>query len=190
MGELDDQEAVYAVLNGDANAFAGLVERYQKPIFNLMFRMTGSLADAADLTQDTFVKAYEELHRFRKGGKFFPWLYTIGLNRSKNLLRRNGICRTIPLEDSEPGSGLDYPSQQEEKMCARLDSKRLQQALGDLPFDYREALILRYHEELSMEEIAAALELSPSGAKMRVHRGLKMLREILGRNGHEEATNS
>lgn len=176
MGYVDDQEAVCAVLDGDANAYAILVERYQKPIFNLMYRMTGSLTDAADLTQDTFIKAFEELHRFNRQRKFFPWLYAIGLNRSKNLLRRNGICPSVPLEECEPCSGLDHPSQEEENMCLRLDSQRLCSAMNELPLDYREALILRYHEDLSLGDVAAALGLSLSAAKMRVHRGLRMLR--------------
>ena len=68
---------------------------------------------------------------------------------------------------------------EEEKLCARLDAVRITSALEELPFDYREAVILRYHEELSMDEIASVLGISVSGAKMRVHRGLKKLREIL-----------
>lgn len=190
MDQSSDQEVISAVLDGDANAYAILVARYQQPMFNLMYRMTRSHEDAVDLAQEVFIKAYEQLYRFRGGEKFFPWLYTIGLNHSRNFLRRNKTARSIPIEDWEPTSGLDYPGQQEEKMCSRLDVQRLHEALDQLPVDYREALVLRYHEEVPVDEIASALKLSESGVRMRVSRGLKKLREILAGedNGKEKET--
>jgi len=174
-----DYQVVASVLAGDTEAYAVLVKRYQKPIYNLMYRMTGSCEDALDLAQETFIKAYDSLHRFREGARFFPWLYSIGLNHSRNFLRRNKARQTLDIDDRDPGSGLDYPGQEEDRLCARLDSMGVRKALDRLPVDYREAVILRYHEELSMEEIAAALRISLSGAKMRVHRGLEKLRELL-----------
>lgn len=179
MDQNSDYQVVASVLAGDTDAYAVLVKRYQKPIYNLMYRMTGSCEDALDLAQETFIKAYESLHRFRVGGRFFPWLYSIGLNHSRNFLRRNKARQTVDLEDRDPGSGLDYPGQEEDRLFARLDSQGLRDALDRLPVDYREAIVLRYHEEFSMEEIAAALRISLSGAKMRVHRGLRKLRELL-----------
>ena len=65
-----------------------LVRQYQKPIFNLMYRVTGSSEDAKDLTQETFIKAYEKLDHFRMGARFFPWLYTIGYNHARNFVQR------------------------------------------------------------------------------------------------------
>ena len=190
MEQSSDQEVISAVLDGDVNAFAILVARYQQPMFNLMYRMTRSCEDAADLAQETFIKAYEQLYRFRTGEKFFPWLYTIGLNHSRNFLRRNKTTQNIPIEDWEPTSGLDYPGQQEDKMCCRIDVQRLGKALEQLPVDYREALVLRYHEEVPVEEIASALKLSESGVRMRISRGLKKLRDILAGedNGKEKKT--
>jgi len=171
-------------LGGDADAYAMLINRYQKPIFNLIYRMTGSHADASDLAQDAFIKAYEQLYRFREGKKFFPWLYTIALNQTRNFLRRNKTQKTVAITECEHHSGLDYAAQQEERMCAELDSRRLLGAITKLPWEYREAVILRYREELPMEDIADALSISVSGAKMRVHRGLKKLREIMELDDH------
>ncbi len=190
MHEMDDQQVISAVLAGDVNAYSVLVQRYERPIYNLMFRMTGSRADALDLAQDTFLKAYEALHRFREGSRFFPWLYSIGLNRSRNFLRLNRASRFVDIEEHDPGSGLDYPGQQEDNLCERLDTRCLPEALRQLSVDYREAVMLRYHEELSMEEIASALKVSLSGAKMRVHRGLRKLREILENSGNENKKTS
>jgi RNA polymerase sigma-70 factor (ECF subfamily) len=185
----DDQRVIAAVLAGETDAYAVLVERYQKPIFNLMVRMTGSTWDALDLAQETFIKAFEQLHRFRLEKKFFPWLYTIGLNHSKNFIRQRKLVQTYSLDGCEAGCDPGNPRLEEEKLCARLDAVRITRALEELPFDYREAVILRYHEELTMDEIASALCISVSGAKMRVHRGLKKLREILEgeSDGVEEA---
>ena len=176
----DDAQVISAILAGDVNAYSVLVLRYQGAIFNLMFRMTGSYDDASDLTQETFIKAYDKMHRFQKGKKFFPWLYTIGLNHARNFLRHSKIARSVSLDDYEPGSGLDYAGQQEENIVEKLDYELLNAALNQLPLDYREAIILRYHEGLSMEDVAEALNLKLSAAKMRVHRGLEKLRDILG----------
>ena len=186
MDHFDDQSCISAVLAGDVNAYSALVKRYEKPIFNLMYRMTGSQADALDLAQDAFIKAYEQLDRFQTDRKFFPWLYTIAMNVARNLLRdKKRGTESSYIDEWEGCSGLDYPQQQEELMCTRLDFSVLHEALLQLPEDYREAIILRYREELSMEEVADALEISISGAKMRVHRGLNKLREILRESDHQ-----
>lgn len=185
MDRLEEQQVIAAVLGGDGEAYAVLINRYQQPIFNLVYRMTGSRADAADLTQDAFIKAYEQLYRFRKDKRFFPWLYTIALNRTRDFLRKDKAAKTIAIEDSDLYSSSEVTAQEEDRMCVQLDCQRLPGALQKLPWEYREAVILRYHEELPMNEIATALSISVSGAKMRVHRGLRKLREILELKDHE-----
>jgi RNA polymerase sigma-70 factor (ECF subfamily) len=185
MNPQDDLEIIRSVMSGNSEAYGALVQRYQKPIFNLMYRVTGSYEDARDLAQETFIKAYEKLDQFRTEARFFPWLYTIGFNHARNFIRRGNPVQTICNEDCDEQSGLDYPAQHEEKICAQIDFARIHQALGQLPVDYREAVFLHYHEGLSMEDIATALQLSVSGAKMRVHRGIKKLREIVFEENHE-----
>lgn len=175
----DDQRAIREVLEGNVNAYAFLVRRYQKPIFDLMFRMTGSYEDARDLAQEVFVKAYEKIGHFRTNSRFLPWLYTIGLNHAKNFMRKKKLAEGLNEEirkDLEPG---ENPKGEEDRLSSRIDSRKVQQALQKIPLEYREALILYYHEGLSVDEVATALTLSISGAKMRIHRGLKKLRDIL-----------
>ncbi|MCK5485824.1 MAG: sigma-70 family RNA polymerase sigma factor [Desulfobacterales bacterium] len=174
----DEQRCIDRVLGGEVNAFGPLVERYQKPIFNLMYRMAGSSDKAADLTQETFIRAYQKLERFHPGKRFFPWLYSIGLNLARDFARKNTRdIETRSTLNPESISGCNYPGDQHDRMCESLEFLRLEKALDELPVIYREALILRYHDECSMRDIAAALNLSLSAAKMRVHRGLNMLRE-------------
>jgi len=185
MDHLDEPKIISAVMSGNSDAYGALVQRYQKPIFNLMYRVTGSYEDARDLAQETFIKAYDKLDQFRMGSRFFPWLYTIGFNHARNFVKRGNPIPTVSDADCDEQSGLDYPSQHEEKVCSKIDFLRIYQALDQLPIDYREAVILHYHEGLSMEDIAAALELSVSGAKMRVHRGIKKLREMIFEEDHE-----
>ena len=180
--DADDAQVIAAILDGEVDAYSALVLRYQEAVFNLMYRMTGSYEDATDLAQETFIKAYDQLHRFQNGKKFFPWLYTIGLNHARNFLRHKKRTRTVSLDDSEIGSGLDYQGEQEETVISLLDYEQLHVALNQLPLDYREAIMLRYREGLSMEDVARAMSVKLSAAKMRVHRGLAKLREILGKN--------
>jgi len=183
MDHWDDQHVIAAILGGDVNAYGTLVRRYQKPIFNLMYRMTGSHADALDLSQETFIKAYDKLRLFKTDRKFFPWLYTIGLNHVRNFIRDSKSDPVSFSEDFEEDAGFSMAHGMDDPLSAQIEAHHLEKALQRLPMEYREAVLLRYREEFSMEEIAEMLELSVSGAKMRVHRGLKKLRKmILGKN--------
>jgi RNA polymerase sigma-70 factor (ECF subfamily) len=174
-----DANLIGEILAVDAEGYAVLVKRYQKPIFNLMIRMTSSEEDAMDLTQETFVKAYEKLEQFKPSSPFFPWLYTIGLNLARDFLRKVRVSRTaVEVLSRDP----DLPSDPGETAHDSVgpDTDQVSRTLQKLPEDYREALILRFHEGLSMNELSSALGISVSGAKMRIHRGLLRLRELLG----------
>lgn len=180
-----DANLIYEILAGDAEAYAVFVRRYQKPIFNLMLRMTSSNEDAMDLTQETFVRAYEKLDQFKISGPFFPWLYTIGINLARDFQRKAKASRNA-LEALSRNP--DPPSHSGEGMQLGMEAERVRHLLQTLPLDYREALILRFHEGLSVSELASALGISVSGAKMRIHRGLLKLRELLRGEIHDEQT--
>jgi RNA polymerase sigma-70 factor (ECF subfamily) len=183
----DDQNAINLVLKGDTNAFGALVQRYQRPIFNLMYRVAGSTEEAAELTQETFLRTYENLERYQPGKKFFSWLYAIGLNIARDFARKNKTNVEVNTgKDLEEFSGCQTPGDQQDRLCESLDFMRLEKALGVLPILYREALVLRYREELPMQDIAEALNVSVSAAKMRVKRGLEMLRQTFKGTGYEK----
>jgi RNA polymerase sigma-70 factor (ECF subfamily) len=186
MDHWDDRHVIAAVLGGDVNAYGTLVKRYQKPIFNLMYRMTGSRADALDLSQETFMKAYDKLKLFKTDRKFFPWLYTIGLNHARNFIRNSKSNPVSFPANSEEDARSSMANGNEDPLSAQIEAHHLEKALQTLPTEYREAVLLHYHEEFSMEEIAEMLQLSVSGAKMRVHRGLKKLREMILGNDNEK----
>ena len=185
MDVIEDQQVINRVLRGDVDAFGTLVHRYQRPIFNLMYRVAGTSEDAADLTQETFAKTYQNLERFKPGKRFFPWLYSIGLNVARDFGRKNKLNpETKAVNELENLTTYHSPEADQDNLIAGLDFLTLEKTLRSLPIAYREALVLRYHEELPMRDVAEALDISLSAAKMRVKRGLEMLRQSF-KEGHK-----
>ena len=175
------------ILAGDVDAYAILVKRYQKPIYNLILRICRSETDAFDLTQETFIRAYEKLERFNPSRRFFPWLYTIGMNLARDHLRKTRSAMAIEVQLMEGHHNQYSLSAENNGLPDILDAVKVRISLEKLAFESREAIIMRFHEEMSMSEIAQTLGLSVSGAKMRVHRGLLKLRElVLGGRPHEK----
>ncbi len=178
----EDDRTVKAVRMGDTQAFGGIVRKYEKPIFNLMYRATGSHDDAADLTQDAFLRAFDKIHTFRLGRKFYSWLYTLSLNLVRDHLRQ-GRRRPAVVTDQNPETTAQ--GSLNEVLTANgiertVEIRQLFRILRTLPLRDREALLLRFRDGLPMNEIAERLDLSVSGAKMRVRRGLTKLQKVLG----------
>ena len=175
MNNSGDDDIIAEVLNGNVNAFGLLVKKYQKPIYNLMLRMTGSPDRAEDLTQDTFIRVYDKIDLFKPGKNFFSWIYKIGMNLARDSIRKN--ARMLRVLDDEKNMRL-LPSMDPEA-DQWVEMEGLLKALEELPWMYREVIILRYRYDFSMKEIARTLKISISGVKMRIHRGLKKLNDIL-----------
>ena len=166
--DASDTTLVAACLDGDRQAFARLVERHQDAVYNLAYRMTGQAADAADLAQEAFIKAYRKLHTYNPAYTFRNWLLGICANQTRNFFRHTS--RRIRLEEEharlEPGPE-----------GAPVDDRReaLSEALQSLPEKTRLPLVLKYMEDLSHEEIARILKLGVSAVKMRILRGREEL---------------
>ncbi|HRT62784.1 MAG TPA: RNA polymerase sigma factor [Syntrophales bacterium] len=181
----EQNEIISRVLGGDRNAYTQVVNRYKGPIFNLAYRMTGSYHDADDLTQETFLKAFTALRKFQGEKKFFTWLYTIGLNLIRNHLK-GAKPAAEPMEalcNSEPRSEFENP----EDCAIRGEERRLLDlCVRRLSPDIREAVVLRFHQGLSFEDIAAVSGCTLSGAKMKVYRGLEKLRSLMDETTREK----
>jgi RNA polymerase sigma-70 factor (ECF subfamily) len=175
----EDIQIISAVLDGDVNAYGRIVRKYQKPIYNLMYRATRSEQLSMEMAQETFTRAYEKLERFDPGRSFFSWLYAIGANLARDHLRKGGRELLFSEAEIDGDQLMDGGLNQEAHLEHRIEISQVMQLLEKLPLDYREALILRYREDLPMEEVGKALSISTSGAKMRVHRALKSLRSML-----------
>ena len=175
---ISDNHIVTKIKQGDIEAYSELVQRYQKPVFNLMYRFSQSKADAAELTQDVFSKAFEKLNSFQAGRSFFSWLYTLAMNHGRDLLRqqerkRNGLrFYTDSIQHDDSSISLDTLEKKQE-----IDKMFV--ALAELPHEKRELLLLRYQQELSIGELGEIFNLSPSAVKMRIHRSLALLQKQL-----------
>ena len=188
MAESHDNLLVRKTLKGDNEAFRLIVERYKNALFNLAYRMTQNRESAEDLAQEAFVRAYEHLERFDQKRSFFTWLYTICTNLTINELKKKSHYGDLEKNTweqkgkderiaSDTWSDREF-SEGEQKVYAEENKDLLNELLGKIPGEYRTAVILRYQEDLSYQEIAEVLGISLSLAKVRVHRGIEKLRTI------------
>lgn len=182
MKQIDEGEIIDRVLGGDREAFAVLVDTYKGPVFSLAFRMTGSAQDADDLTQESFLRAFQSLGRFRAGERFFPWLYTVSLNVIRNHLRK---ARALPEQAVRKGmpEATDPRKDPAGETASREKCDRLRLYLLRLPPPVREAMVLRFYEGLSFEDVAAVTGDTISSAKMKVYRGLEKIRAMMEADG-------
>lgn len=187
-----EQEAqiVRRVLGGDTNAFEALVVEYEKNIYAITQRMTGNAEDAADMTQETFIKAYNSLSSFRGDSKFSVWLYRIATNVCLDFLRSRSRKPTVSLsmedEDGEE-TQLDIAdeSQSPERLLERgLTRDAVRRGLNALSPEYRQILLLREIQGLSYEEIADVLSLEAGTVKSRIFRARKRLCAFLTEDGN------
>ncbi|MDQ2652290.1 MAG: RNA polymerase sigma factor [Chloroflexota bacterium] len=170
----DDPDLVGRAREGDQVAFATLFETYHAPILNYLHRMVGDRAMAEDLTQDTFIKAYNALPSTRPDLAFKPWLYRIATNTAISQLRRRKIVQWIPFMP-----GHDHASEQSiERSVGRKQD--IEQTLSKLPQHYASALLLRHYQGLSLAETADALGITENAAKLRLFRARKAFAEIYG----------
>ena len=174
---------------GDADAFDKLVVRYSNDIFAQLVRLTSDADEAADLTQDTFLRALKAIAGFRGESDLKTWLYRIAINESRNRFRwwkRRRREKTVSLDESLGNSESSYQdiladnsSNPEEDALRREREAILQNALRELPAIYREPVVLFDIEGLSYDEICRALDLNPGTLKSRLARGRQELKKRL-----------
>ena len=172
----DDVELVARCLRGEVEAFAPLVERYQRVLFNLALRMLGDREDARDATQTAFVRAYEKLASYDPSHRFFSWIYRIVLNECLNQKQRRPFHESL----SDSLAASDSPYREAE---AHETSARVQAGLLRLPDELREVLILRHFLDLSYGDIGAALHLQEKTVKSRLYSARQRLGQILQAEG-------
>lgn len=181
----DDEQALIArATDGEAEAFGVLVARYEGRLYNFLLRYTGNADTAADLCQEAFLKVFRALPGFRIGSPFKPWLYRVALNTAHSWSRR-GVRRelgvdALPDEHAPLGSTTgQQPPASDGRLERTQQEAAVVQALSRLPEDQREAVVLKFVEDFSYEEMADVLGVRVPALKMRVHRGLARLREIM-----------
>ena len=171
---------------GHDAALNDLMERHATPVFHFLCRMVGNEDDANDLAQETFVRVFKSSGSFRANEKFSTWLYTIAANLAKNHFRWRSRHPAISIEtetgDSEQTLGGTLPADSPSPNESALSAERavaVRQAVGQLPEDMREAIVLCEWEERTVAEAAAILETTPKAVESRLYRARGILRERL-----------
>ena len=164
-----DRALVRRFQGGDRHAFVELMERHERRVYNLAYRMLGRTEDARDATQDAFLLCYRNLERFRGDAAFGTWLYRIATNACYDAIRKRPLTVSMDALSSEPPA-TDHA----DKASAAADVHR---ALQAVPPEFRSVLILFELQDVSVGDIAQALEIPVGTVKSRLHRG----RAALGR---------
>jgi RNA polymerase sigma-70 factor (ECF subfamily) len=179
---------VEAAREGDTEAFDELVRRTYGDVFKLAVRLTGNETDADDVVQDTYVRAFRGLRRFRGDAQFSTWLYRIASNCASSFTARRSRQRCDSL--SEAGELIQTNPDQDPTLQAEASTLRqtIERALEQLPQRLRAVVVLKHLDDLSHREIAERLGISESATKVRLHRARNTLRRILPLSAeHEDA---
>jgi RNA polymerase sigma factor (sigma-70 family) len=177
-GPLEDAELVDRARGGDVGAYEALVARYQRIAVRTAYLITGNSADAEDVAQDAFLKAYRTLDRFRRDAPFRPWILAIVTNEARNRGRASRRRATLALRVAADAQREAEPSA-EAAVLALEDQRRLLEAMERLRDGDRLVLGYRYLLELSEAETAAALGCRRGTVKSRLSRALERLRRDL-----------
>lgn len=180
MNPLTDGELVARILGGERELYAQLVQRHQEALLRYAYGMVRDRDAAADMVQDSFVKAYTRMSTCREPDRFGAWLFWIVKNRCRDYLAEHRR-RDVPLEPDAPfASTRDDPELDLERQRLR---DAVEDALGELPEAHREAFLLKHVEGLSYDEMAARLGDGVSALKMRVMRARESLRKSMEKAG-------
>jgi RNA polymerase sigma-70 factor (ECF subfamily) len=180
---LDDAEVIKKVLAGQQDLFGLILDRYQRPIFNFIYRFYGNYDLAEELTQETFLRCYQFLKSYDPKRKFSTWLYTVAKNLCiDHLKKKKG--REISLDQSLPFverqvAGRSSEADPQTLCLRRREDDTLLRAIGKLEASRRVVLILSYFQGLSYQEISEALGVPVSTVKIRIFRAKKALLAIM-----------
>lgn len=173
--QAQEQAWALAAQKGDSAAFLNIVDAFQKPVYNLCYRMLGDVNEAEDATQETFLRAYTRLDTYQPDRKFSSWLLSVASHYCIDLLRKRRY-QMVSWDDLPPWRWLPDTEPQPEEVALKHESDDdLRGLLDTLPSDYRAAIILRYWHEMSYDEIAEALNTSVSAIKSRLFRARQMM---------------
>jgi len=184
-------------LKGDPQAFAQLIELYQRPVFNLCYRMLGTVEDAEDASQETFLRAYRSLRRYDASRSFITWLLSIAAHYCIDQMRRRRYP-IVSIEDLPVPDLPDHSPGMETKLGNKQERERVRGLLQKLDATDRAAVVLYYWYDYSYGEIGQALSLTIPAIKSRLHRARRTMAEswkeneqkveIPGRFAHESQT--
>jgi len=175
----DEKAWVLQAKQGNDEAFTNLVEAYQKPVYNLCYRMVGEPGDAEDAAQETFLRAYQNLHRYDPSRSFGTWILSIAAHYCIDRLRKRKFAIFSMDAENDDGATFELPDPDspdpEVESVTKEERDRLHLMLKDLDATDRAAVIMRYWYDFSEVEIATSLKLTVSAVKSRLHRSRRAL---------------
>lgn len=179
--ELDDQHLVLASKGGDQDAFAQLVRRYQRRVFNLVYRMLQHYEEANEITQETFLAAWQGLPSFRGEARFATWLYRIAYNCALKQLetRKRDRALQAALQAEQALNGENTFESASAQIDTHEQQALVQEHLSHLPAKYRIVLILRHLQDMTYEEMAEILTMPVGTIKTHLFRARNLLKERL-----------
>jgi RNA polymerase sigma-70 factor (ECF subfamily) len=179
----DTQKLAAALRRRDPGVLDRLIEQYQQRLYRYLLFLTGNAALAEDLFQETWVRVLERGHQYNAKNKFESWLFTIARNLVIDVSRRKKIASLDDMGDPDSEQSYDPPDDKAQSalqmLVARENEKAVQLSLLKIAPYYREVLLLRFQEELPLEEIATVLATPISTVKSRLYRGLEALKGTL-----------
>lgn len=173
---MTDDQLVERVKNGDSSAFEELVVRHQKSIYFFVLRILKNPLEAEDTVQRIFLLAYQNIKGFRADATFRTWIFRIGINQCHNYFRQTKNREFVSVEDIPVA---DSKSDPEGEFSERERMSQLQKAVEKLPYKQRMVVTLRIYQELSFEEIGAALNMRTNSAKVNFHHALEKLKNTI-----------
>ena len=177
-----DEEQVWLdqARRGDKAAFGKIIEAYQRPVYNLAYRMLSNSGEAEEAAQEAFIRAYTRLDSYNPNHKFSTWLLSITSNYCIDLIRKRRAVLLSIDEPLPPHPSLmsERASGPEPQIMQNEQEEMVQRLLAELAPEYREAVVLRYWHELSYDEIAEMMDTTVSAIKSRLFRARRQLAEV------------
>ncbi|HEY7786451.1 MAG TPA: sigma-70 family RNA polymerase sigma factor [Pyrinomonadaceae bacterium] len=182
-----DEQIVERALTGDADAFGEIVRRWERKIYALTYGMLGREEDARDATQETFLAAFRNLRNFRGEAKVSSWLHRIAVNQCITRQRRAKVRKEAALEDEAERDASVFSASAEYSPVRIVENQQnieaVRRAVGALPLELRQVVLMKEFEELTFREISEALDLPLSTVKSRLYTAFKQLQMRLARYG-------
>lgn len=189
-----DEDLMEYFQEGEERAFNELVKRYQDRLHNFLYRYTHNHQDCEDLVQETFLRVHKSKHSYERIAKFSTWMYTIALNLAKSLYKKKQRMYKVSIhkDESDPDDREmhieDNNILQDDALHEKMCMDKLEEALMELPEDFREVVILRDIQQLSYDEISEITDTPMGTVKSRINRGRAQV-QLLIKNYVQLGTN-
>ena len=177
MSNSRDQALIERCKRGDRRALEQLLGDYERPVYNVAYRIVGNPDDAADVTQAVFLKTFEQLDQYKPEFKFFSWIYRIAINEAINQIKRN--ANHVSLDDRE----ISDTRSPDDFVGAEDISRSIQESLMELREDYRTVVVLRHFSECSYRQISEILHIPEKTVKSRLYSARQLMKEKLKGSG-------